>query len=393
MDIKENKLFLLWTPSYHPRYGGLENSAREYALFIKKKGWKVKVITNRHPYILPKNEVIDGIEVNRYLFLHNPLGYIKSKRFDLFFAWIFIKPLTLFRLIVFFIKNKPKVVNIHFPDNQLIEIILINNFFNFKICTSLHGNEVERLKKTNKNSIKFKLYQKLFNNSEIITFCSDYLKIKLKKIFSFINEDRLMVVNNGVNENFISSKITLKKKKYIFLASRFVPQKGLNIVFNIFSEKNMNGLQIAGGSKKEGEQISQNISHNITFLGVLNRDQIINKLKFTMLTIIPSKKEAYGIIVAEALCIGSPIVTTNVGGIPELVKSVRNKLNKQQQNIFDKWVKLVEPNELSIKNGINSIISNKNSIKEYITLVESFRSQFLWENKLKSLFNRLEKFD
>ena len=249
------------------------------------------------------------------------------------------------------------------------------------------------MKKTNKNSIKFKLYQKLFNNSEIITFCSDYLKIKLKKIFSFINEDRLMVVNNGVNENFISSKITLKKKKYIFLASRFVPQKGLNIVFNIFSEKNMNGLQIAGGSKKEGEQISQNISHNITFLGVLNRDQIINKLKFTMLTIIPSKKEAYGIIVAEALCIGSPIVTTNVGGVPELVKSVRNKLNKQQQNIFDKWVKLVEPNELSIKNGINSIISNKNSIKEYITLVESFRSQFLWENKLKSLFNRLEKFD
>jgi len=112
--------------------------------------------------------------------------------------------------------------------------------------------------------------------------------------------------------------------------------------------------------------------------------------------------EAYGginldkittIIVAEALCLGSPIVATKVGGIPELVNSVRNKLNIQQKNIFDQWVKVVEPNEISIKNGIKSIISNKNSIKEYIKLVESFRHQFLWENKLKILFNRIKNFD
>ncbi len=393
MDIKENKLFLLWTPSYYPRFGGLESVTREYAFFFKEKGWKVKVISNKYPLSLPKSQNIDNININRYLFLSRPIHYFKNKRFDLFFAYIIVKPLTLFRLIFYFRKNKPSIVNVHFPDNQLIELVILNFFFKFNLIVSMHGNEVERLSKIKKDSFRYILYLKIFNQSKYISFCSNYLLKKFRKIFTFINEDKLMVVNNGVSEDFIRSKITLKKSKYAFLASRFVPQKGLRIIFKIFEDVNMKELQIAGGSKKDGENFSSNISQNIKFLGVLDRCQIIDRLKFSALTIIPSKNEAYGIIVAEALCAGSPIVTTKVGGIPELINSVRNKLNEQQKNIFDKWVKVVEPNEKSIKNGINSIISNKNSIKEYISLVESFRNQFLWENKLKILFNRIESLD
>ncbi len=393
MDKKEKKLFLLWTPSYYPRFGGLESATREYASFLKERGWKVKIISNKYPVSLPKSEQIDNINIKRYLFLSRPIHYLKNKRLDLFFAYIVFKPITLFRLIFYFKKNKPSIVNVHFPDNQLIELVILSLFFKFNLIVSMHGNEVERLSEIKKDSFRYMLYLKIFDQSKYISFCSNYLLKKFKEIFTNTNEDKLMVVNNGVNKNFITSKITIKKKNYFFSASRFTPKKGLSIVFKIFEDLNMKELQIAGGSRKDGESFSSNITQNIKFLGVLSRNQIINRLKSSALTIIPTKNEPYGIIVAEALCLGSPIVTTKVGGIPELVNSVRNKLNIQQKNIFDQWVKVVEPNETSIKNGIKSIISNKNSIKEYISLVESFRHEFLWENKLKILINRIENFD
>ena len=86
-------------------------------------------------------------------------------------------------------------------------------------------------------------------------------------------------------------------------------------------------------------------------------------------------------------------MATNVGGIPEIIDSIRNKLDKYNQKIFDSWVLIVEPNKKSIEIGIDSIIANKNPINEYLVLVKSFRSQFLWDNKLKKLYSRIGNFD
>ena len=52
-----------------------------------------------------------------------------------------------------------------------------------------------------------------------------------------------------------------------------------------------------------------------------------------LITIIPSLIEPYGIFVAEALCSGSPIVATNVGGIPEVVNIAKNKLRTKKIEI------------------------------------------------------------
>ena len=59
-----------------------------------------------------------------------------------------------------------------------------------------------------------------------------------------------------------------------------------------------------------------------------------------------------------------------------------------EKRIFDSWVKLVEPNVDSIQNGIDSILRNNSSIKDYLSLVTQFQSQFLWIKRLE-LFYRL----
>ena len=393
MGIKENKSFLLWTPSYYPRFGGLESVTREYASFVKSRGWEVKIISNKYPLYLPKLEQIDNIDINRYLFLNRPINYLKNKRLDLFFAYFIIKPFTLFRLMFYFKKNKPNVVNVHFLDNQLIELVLLHLFLKFDLFVSLHGDEVERLSKIKKNSFRYILYLRIFNQSKYITFCSSYLLEKFTKTFNNFNKKKLLVVQNGINKKFIFSNLIEQKKEYVFSAARFVPKKGLSMLFDIFNSKTVNRLQVAGGRKNDVPNLASNISQNIIFLGVLNRKQIINKLKFAKLTIVPSIKEPYGIIVPEAICCGSPLVATNVGGIPEIINSIRNKLNKHEKKIFDYWVKLVEPDTQSIEIGVNSIIANTQPIKRYLELVENIRSEFLWDKKLQNFFYRLENFD
>ena len=64
MEITNNKKkYLLWTSSFHPKIGGLENSTKEYAHFIKKQGWDVQILTNRYPRSLSACDYNDGLKI------------------------------------------------------------------------------------------------------------------------------------------------------------------------------------------------------------------------------------------------------------------------------------------------------------------------------------------
>ena len=144
LNNKKSK-YLLWTSSFFPRVVGLETASKEYALHMKKQGWDVHIITNRYPRSLPGQECLDGINIFRYFFFHTPLNYIRNRRPDLFFAWLIMKPVTLFKLLIHFFRTRPDVVNLHFPDQQLFECYLLKIMFRFKLIISLHGNEVEKM--------------------------------------------------------------------------------------------------------------------------------------------------------------------------------------------------------------------------------------------------------
>ena len=384
------KQFLLWTSSYHPRIGGLENASKEYAFYMKEKGWNVHVITNRYPRNLSEQDYLDGIEIVRFSFFHSPLDYIRNHRLDLFFAWLFFKPLTLFKLIVHFFRTRPDVVNLHFPDQQLFECYLLKLMFRFKLIISLHGNEVERMDDLNKKSLRCYFYNKLFYSAEFITGCSQYLLKEFQEIFPQKDSGKCFTVHNGVGELYLTHNVTGNKNNYIFTAARFVRKKGLELLFEAFKLDTDNALLIAGGNEKELNRLELNILKGISLLGKLNPAEMATQLAESKITVIPSIIEPYGIIVAEAICCGSPIVATNVGGIPEVIALATEKLSPNEKEIFNRWVKLVEPNISSIKNGIDLITKNGASIEEYLLLVLKIRSQFHWPLRLNKYQSVIE---
>lgn len=356
---------------------------------MKKYGWDVHVITNRYPRHLSEQDYLDGIQVERYSFFHSPLNYIRNRRLDLFFAWIFFKPVTLYKLIIHFIRTRPDVVNLHFPDNQLFECYLLKYLFRFKLVMSLHGNEVERMGKLRRSSLRYSLYHHLFKSAIRITGCSQYLLDQFHASFSNLSEKKYLLVHNGVSRKFGEQILVVRKNDYIFSAARFVPKKGLDLLVKATRQVTGNHLLIAGGDENDFLNLGLEKREGIILLGPLSQGELAEHLAEIKLTVIPSKQEPYGIIVAEALCCGSPVVATNVGGIPEVVSLAREKLNQIEKGVFDRWVKLVEPNVESIRNGIIALLSNNGSIKDYMSLVPKFRKKYFWPKRLHKFHTML----
>ena len=164
---------------------------------------------------------------------------------------------------------------------------------------------------------------------------------------------------------------------------RFVPNKGFDILADLPKEFPENEFQLGGGNQKEFLHLLPSYDRGLNFLGKLNIIDCSNKYRSAKITIIPSNNESYGIVIAEALCCGSPIVTTNVGGIPEVIDLAKRNLTQYEKSIFDHWVKMVEPTGKSLTVGINQILRNSVSMDKYLELIPKIQNQFSWEYRLK----------
>jgi glycosyltransferase involved in cell wall biosynthesis len=261
--------------------------------------------------------------------------------------------------------------------------------FRFKLIISLHGNEVERMRTLTKRSIRYYLYNKLFTSAVKITGCSQHLLDQFHVLFPRLNRKKYMPLHNGVNGKYFEQPLFVNKNEYIFSAARFVPKKGFELLLGATQKFTGNQLLIAGGDENDFLTLGLKKREGLIFLGPLSRDELAKHLAVTKLTVVPSKIEPYGIIVAEAICCGSPVVATNIGGIPEVIALATKKLSQKEKGIFDRWVILVEPNVESIRNGIASLMNNNGSIEDYLTLVLKIRKQFSWSKRLNQFHNVL----
>ena len=382
---------LIWTSSFLPITGGLQKSSYEYVKYLNNN-YNVEVITNRYPYDLKKNEVISGIKTHRYLFLHSPLNYFKKKRFDLFIAWFFLKPYTIFRLFFYLLKFRPKIINVHFPDIQLFECLLFKYIFKYKIILSFHGNEVERLISNKKWSIKNLMYLKIIKISSFITGCSNFILKDLKQYFPKVSSEKFIPVYNGVDNYILNQPLSINKESYFFSAARFIPKKGIDLLFELSSLFNHKKVFLAGGKEKNILKLNLTAPKNVEILGIIDYKSISNYLSNSYLTLITSKLEPYGIFVAEAICSGSPLVSSNVGGIPEIISLAKKKLTINEKEIFNEWIKIVPPDIKSFQSAIKLIINNnRSSFNEFLLIIKKIRMKFSWNNRLKKFGEKVSK--
>src|SRR5512144_2765478 len=134
---------ILFPASYAPVVGGLQTVVQSLAKYLKQEQHDLRVVTNRYPVSLPASECLDGIEVDRFLFMKPETDQLRRNRPDLFLSSLYYGPDSYKRLRKIFMDFDPQVVNVHFPDRQIPFILKLRKQFAFKLVVSLHGSEVE----------------------------------------------------------------------------------------------------------------------------------------------------------------------------------------------------------------------------------------------------------
>lgn len=154
-------------------------------------------------------------------------------------------------------------------------------------------------------------------------------------------EDRITVIHNGVPDIAGGKREQLRKELGIplnafalFNAGRFIPDKGQDLLIKMMKQLPDIRLYLAGDeTTKFGKQVRQMAADNkqICFMGY--RADIQRLLPAFDLYISSSRREAFGLSLAEAFAASLPVLATAVGGVPEVVQHNLNGLLVEHENI------------------------------------------------------------
>jgi len=374
---------LLFSHEFPPMIGGAGTYTYELATGLTNNGHKVNIIAGK---VIDSSEELEikrvlnekGIQISRYNWRN------KSRLWFVFWAKIFnqyIKNNTSFDLIIF--------------ANYTANIIGSKVFdkLNIPYRIVLHGGDVDyfftqpRLKDHIMFS-KTKMKNYFFKAQTVISV-SNFLQNKLLNYVPKLNN--LKIVYHGIDLRKFSHK-TIKKTKHelltelgfnrnkriIFTASRLVKGKGQDTLIRVFTSINKKMkdviLVIAGYgpdmARLKEIVVKNNIIDKVVFLGGLTREDVQTYYALSDVFVMISRlSETFGIVFIEAMAVGTPVIGSDIGGIPEVINNEINGLTVDPYNeeqIEKKIIKVLTDNEFSqklITEGYKSVNNSFNYLR------------------------------
>jgi glycosyltransferase involved in cell wall biosynthesis len=286
----------------------------------------------------------------------NLLDLIESEKPDIAHLHIFYGSLTSSILKILKENNIPVVVSVH--DYKFIcpSYILIDG--QNKVCEDCKG-------KNYFNAIKKKCIKNSFVFSSIFALEAYYRDFfyPLDQMFSkliFVSKFSANIHNKYKPElqsitthlyNFDPSlelkKQNSKKGNYFLYAGRISREKGIKTLLKAFGSLPNIYLKIAGTG--EGMEEYKNLATpNITFLGFQKGEELREVIANASFVMVPSEwYENNPMAIIEAYSIGKPVIASNIGGIPEIVKDNTTGFLFQSGNAEDLSKKICQANEIS----------------------------------------------
>lgn len=132
--------------------------------------------------------------------------------------------------------------------------------------------------------------------------------------------DRICVIANGVDVDSISLKTSWKRKKEILFLSRVHVKKGINFLIEAVArlKPEMQGYAVRIAGEGDENYIAElkrlarkrGVADIVSFEGGVYGQRKWNLFRQADLFVLPTHSENFGIVVAEALAAGTPVLTT-----------------------------------------------------------------------------------
>lgn len=305
-----------------------------------------------------------GSIINIQKEFYTPFNFIPTYRYDstnllkaIFFARQLLK-------IIFYltIKREIRVLHIHSSVHgslyrKLIVMVVAKVLFRKKVINHLHAGDYDSIYYSG-NIFQKRLMRQYFRISDATITVSDYWKHYISTKFHIAN---VYFVNNVVPHPISAYKYErLKVIKFLFLGL-IGENKGIFDLMHVLSinKNNLLGkMVLTVGGNGEVNKLKQIIALNqleqiVEFKGWITGCEKYKIMMDSDVFILPSYSEGMPVSILEAMSYGMPIISTRVGGIPEIVKS---GLNGQLVNPGD---------DRALLNALNYYLTCSSKIEEH----------------------------
>ena len=194
------------------------------------------------------------------------------------------------------------------------------------VVTTLHGTDITLLGK----DASFKpVITHAINASDVVTTVSQSLKDDTVRLFE-VSRDVEVVHNFVCPSHFerppdleFRSQLSPKGTPILCHVSNFRPVKRVLDVIDTFArvraEREVTLLMVGDGPDRahaEARCRELDLALDVVFLGKVKNP--IEPLLISDLLLLPSETESFGLVALEAMAAGVPVVSSNVGGLPEV---------------------------------------------------------------------------
>ena len=368
----------------YPTYGGSGVVATELGKALADRGHQVHFVSNSLPArldVFRENLYFHEVSMVHYpLFEHSP----------------YVLALT-GKLVEVVREQKLDLLHVHYAiphatAAHLAREILAGQGIRVKVITTLHGTDITLVGKDPNYApvVSFAIQQ-----SDAVTAVSDFLRDETHRYFdcrkkvitvpNFVDLHRFTPsVRPGLRERFCP-----EGQRLLIHISNFRRVKRIDRVvewFHRISEQVPSTLLMVGDGpelpRAEQSVREGGLSGKVHFIG--RQDPVESLLGVSDLLLLPSETESFGLAALEAMACGVPVMSSDAGGLPELIEDGRGGIlvseNGQAQGIERAVALLSDPTKLDQFRQASIRRASNYSLERILPLYEALYRQVLEED-------------
>lgn len=304
----------------YPTFGGSGVVATELGIALAEAGHQVHFMTYKQPVRL--NALQPNIHFHEVYVPKYPLFHYQPYE------------LALSSTLVDMVKlHKLDLLHVHYAIPHayaayMAKQMLAESGIHIPIVTTLHGSDITLVGSHPfyKPAVTFSI-----NRSDVVTSVSQSLLEDTQRLLEVSR--KIEVVPNFIDikkydklrQDCQRSMMAEPHERIITHVSNFRPVKRVQDVIRVFEQivqKQPAKLMMVGDGpdRKMAEDLSAQlqIEDHVVFLG--NSNDVYRILCFSDLFLLPSQTESFGLAALEAMAARTPVISTNQGGLPEVVE-------------------------------------------------------------------------
>ena len=216
--------------------------------------------------------------------------------------------------------TRPNVLHAHWwlPGGFVAALVSFVTRIPFIVTT--HGTDVEMLRRTR---WAVPLARFVFGRASAITCGSNYMREQLLEL-GVADANKVQVVPMPVGTEFQITNHELRITNLILTVARLTKQKSLDTLLDALALVPDAHLKIIGDGPERANLEKQTddlgLRARVEFVGALPPNQVSQHYATCAVFALPSIREGMGVVFAEALLCGAPVIAANSGGVTDIVR-------------------------------------------------------------------------